>query len=180
MKRKDVKLIIEEEKKLYVPANFCFNMLIHQKRYMIWQYLAAFRLAQYYKERINNGSFLSRILYRFYLRRKNILGEKTGVEIASHCKIGRCLDIWHGNVVISANLGDNCIIHGNNVLGNRGGDSVGIPILGNCVDVGAGAIIIGDIFIADNCIIGANAVVNKSVIKESSLVVGIPASIKER
>lgn len=182
MSLKDIKDIINEEKELYVPDNFSFNKIIHQKRYMIWKYLESFRLAQFYKEELIKGSvnriwnLYCKIMYRFYLRKRNILGEKTNVEIANHSKLGRRTQIWHGGVVINANLGDDCIIHGNNVLGNKGeGRESNIPTLGNKVDVGVGAVIIGGIQIADECIIGANAVVNKDFENRGKIIVGIPA-----
>lgn len=42
--------------------------------------------------------------------------------------------------------------------------------------IGAGAVILGDIYIGDNSIIGANAVVTHSV-PENSIAVGVPAEI---
>ncbi|MDC7221520.1 MAG: hypothetical protein PQJ59_16420, partial [Spirochaetales bacterium] len=50
------------------------------------------------------------------------------------------------------------------------------PIIGNNVDIGAGAKILGDISIGDNVHIGANAVVITDV-PSNSLAVGIPAKI---
>ena len=182
MQLTEVKNIIAEEKKLYIPNKYAFNKLIHQKRYMIWRYLQAFRLAQYYKEEIslNNTSKLLNLYCKmmscYYLRKRNILGEKTNIEIANHCRLGRRIQIWHGGVIINANLGDDCQIHGNNVLGNMGeGREAEIPSLGKNVDIGVGAAIIGGITIADNCIIGANAMVNKNFLNCGRTIVGIPA-----
>lgn len=45
------------------------------------------------------------------------------------------------------------------------------------VYIGPGAVIFGDIYIADNCYIGANAVVTKSINEPYSVVVGAPAKI---
>lgn len=183
MSLKEVKNIINEEKRLYVSNNCFFNKFIHQKRYMIWKCLAAFRLAQFYKEEIKYNSankiwkLYCKVMYRYFLRKKNIFGEKTNVEITNHCKLGRRTQIWHGGVIINANIGDDCVIHGNNVLGNKGeGREADIPTLGNNVDVGVGAVIIGGIHIADNCIIGANAVVDKDFLNSGKVIVGIPAS----
>lgn len=47
------------------------------------------------------------------------------------------------------------------------------------VDVGAGAVIVGDIRIGHDSVVGANAVVLKSV-PPWSLAVGVPAVIKPR
>lgn len=49
------------------------------------------------------------------------------------------------------------------------------PVIGNNVEIGVGAKIIGDIYIADNIKIGAGAVVTKSFYEEGITLVGIPA-----
>ena len=53
------------------------------------------------------------------------------------------------------------------------------PVIGNNVDIGAGAKLIGRITIGDNVIIGANAVVTKSV-PPNSIASGIPAVVRPR
>lgn len=184
MKHCEVKQLIEEERKIYVPTQFRFMKWSHQKRYLIWKTLACFRMAQFWKSELQNEkSGVSRRLfakaaYRHYFRMRNIYSEKSGVEIANHSILGRRLNIWHGGVVISGRLGDDCVIHGNNVIGNKGNGETGIPVLGNGVDMGAGAVVIGDIKIADRCRIGANAVVNRSFEESDCLIVGIPARVK--
>lgn len=50
------------------------------------------------------------------------------------------------------------------------------PTIGNNVIIYAGAMILGDISIGDNCIIGANSVVTKSC-PPNSILVGTPAKI---
>ena len=52
------------------------------------------------------------------------------------------------------------------------------PRIGNNVMIGAGAVILGDIFIEDNSIIGANAVVTHSM-STNSIAMGVPARIKK-
>ena len=52
----------------------------------------------------------------------------------------------------------------------------GAPRIGNRVDIGAGAKILGDIVIGDDAVIGANAVVLKDV-PPGTFAVGIPARI---
>ena len=185
MNRQELQEIILEEKGMYVPDNYRFQKFTHQKRYMIWRYLSYFRKAQYWKGELSNPNcgqvqkLIGRLAWRYYLRKKNIFGEKSGVEIANHCKLGRRIDIWHGNVIINANLGDDCIIHGNNVLGNKGDTKANeIPTLGRHVDVGVGAVIIGSISITDDCRIGANAVVIRSCDVPGSTIVGVPAEVK--
>lgn len=184
MNLEEVKQIIAEEKQLYVPEQYRYMKWAHQKRYLIWKCLSSFRLAQYWKEEIHNANsgilrrICAKIAYRHYFRQRNIYSEKSGVEIASHCTLGRRLDIWHGGVIISGHLGDDCVIHGNNVIGNKGNGDMEIPTLGNRVDLGVGAVVIGGIRIADGCRIGANAVVTKNFAEPDCLIVGIPARVK--
>ncbi len=107
--------------------------------------------------------------------KKNRLSLKLGVEINPFaCK--KNIRICHPNVIINGYVGDNCVFHGNNVVGNKKtGNKNAIPKIGNNVDIGIGAIIIGDVVIADNCIIGAGAVVTKSFTSPGTIIAGVPA-----
>lgn len=107
--------------------------------------------------------------------KKNRLSLEIGVEITPfHC--GKGVKICHPNVIINGFVGDNCIFHGNNVIGNKiSGDKNAIPKIGDNVDVGIGATIIGNVAIADKCIIGAGAVVTKSFLKTKTVIAGVPA-----
>lgn len=185
MNKKELNEIIQEERDIYIRANFLFQKFTHSKRYMIWKMLSYFRKAQYYKEILIRSSGLSKIhakiVYRIYLRKKNIYSEKTDIEIANGSKIGRRIRMWHGGIVINADLGDDCMIHGNNILGNKGVYPFDqTPKLGNNVDIGVGAVIIGNINIADNCCVGANAVVTKSFTTPGSIIVGVPGRLLEK
>ena len=68
-------------------------------------------------------------------------------------------------------------MHGGNCIGNNGLTEA-VPHIGNRVDIGYGAVIIGDVEIADDVKIGANAVVNKSILEPGCTVVGVPARMK--
>ena len=52
--------------------------------------------------------------------------------------------------------------------------SENVPVIGSGVYLGAGAKILGDIYVGDNSIIGANSVVINDV-APNSIVVGVPA-----
>lgn len=85
---------------------------------------------------------------------------------------------WHyGSVIVNghAKIGKNCQFHGNNCVGNKGVLDEAAPRLGDNVEIGVGAKIIGDIYIADGVKIGANAVVVKSCYNKGATLVGIPA-----
>ena len=184
MDKKELESIIQEEKDIYI-TNCFFQKYTHSKLYMIWKLLSSFRKSQYYKEALNDtrgiNRFIVKIKIRHFSRLKNIYSEKCGIEIANDCKIGRRLLLWHGGVVINANLGDDCAIHGNNILGNKGLSKENeIPTLGDNVDVGVGAILIGKINIADDCKIGANAVVTKSFDIPGSVIIGVPGRLLEK
>lgn len=90
---------------------------------------------------------------------------------------GPGLSIAHyGTIVINGNarIGTHCRINiAVNIGANNGSKKA--PILGDNVYIGPGAKIFGDINIADNVMIGANSVVNKSVEEIGSAVVRIPA-----
>ena len=117
-------------------------------------------------------SFLYKIRYRCII-------EKTGIELPCEVKIGKNFRIDHqSGIVISgyAEFGDNCVIRNGVTVGLKNVDTPKAPRIGNNVDIGAGAKILGDITIGDNVSIGANAVVLTDV-PSNSLSVGIPARI---
>ncbi|MDO6462005.1 serine acetyltransferase [Granulosicoccaceae sp. 1_MG-2023] len=103
-----------------------------------------------------------------------------GIVIGSTAKIGQRFQIeHHGCIVIhgASVIGDDCMIRHGVTLGNGGAaDPLGAPTLGNHVEVGAGAKILGRVHIGDNAIIGANAVVVKDV-PANAVVGGIPAKL---
>ena len=175
--------ILMDEKDLYLENNEKSMRKKRHNRYMIWKYLRCFRLFQYYyfKRKVENKRFLRykwKILCRFYEKKKNIIGQKVGIEIGANCNIGKNLDIWHSGVVINADIGNECTFHGNNILGNKGkGRENETPVVGDGVDFGAGAVAIGRVEIAKGCKIGANAVVTKSIKEPNSIVVGIPGVV---
>ena len=92
--------------------------------------------------------------------------------------IGSGLFIQHGfSTTISAKkIGKNCWINQQVTIGYSGKHRNAHPTIGNNVKITAGAKVIGDIIIGDNCIIGANSVVVKDV-PDNCTVVGIPAYI---
>ncbi len=118
-------------------------------------------------------------LYRLAFKFVQIV---TGIELPCEVDIGRNFVIDHsGGIVISgyAKFGDNCRIRNGVVVGLSRVDDPCAPVIGNNVDIGAGAKLLGRISIGDNCLIGANAVVIRDV-PADSIAVGVPAVIKPR
>ncbi|MNC27532.1 Serine acetyltransferase [compost metagenome] len=106
----------------------------------------------------------------------------TGVELPCEVVVGRNFVIDHfGGIVISgyAQFGDDCRIRNGVVVGLKNVDEPTAPVIGNKVDIGAGAKVLGNIRIGNNVIIGSNAVVLIDV-PDNSLAVGVPATIKVR
>lgn len=185
MKRNEIKEIIKQEKSMYFnDDNNTFKKYkrSHHKRYYIWKYLYYFRWCQYYFiERTSNGYGYFRrkyikCLFRYYEYKKNIFSYRSGVEIGIQSKIGKNCDIWHSGVIINGTIGDNCIFHGNNTIGNKGkGRETQYPTLGSNIDVGVGAVVIGKVRIADNVIIGACSLVAKDFLEPNCTIIGVPA-----
>ena len=106
----------------------------------------------------------------------------TGIELPCEVPIGRNFVIEHsGGIVISgfACFGDDCRIRNGVVVGLSRVDEPCAPQIGNDVDIGTGAKVLGNIRIGNGVRIGANAVVITDV-PDDCLAVGVPAAIKPR
>ena len=117
------------------------------------------------------------LLYRSMFR---YVRNHYGVEIPFSAKIGRRVVIEHqGGIVIHgcSVIGDDCVIRQGVTLGNRYMHSpFDAPVLGQRVNVGAGAKLLGGIQVGDDASIGANSVVLKDV-PAGGTAVGIPARL---
>jgi serine O-acetyltransferase len=91
---------------------------------------------------------------------------------------GLCL-VHRGPIVVHelAQVGENCRVRHCVTIGIGTGDPplAKAPRIGNNVFIGPGAVIIGDVAIADNVAIGANSVVNRSFLEEGITIAGVPA-----
>ena len=106
----------------------------------------------------------------------------TGIELPCEAIVGRRFRIDHfGGIIISGDavFGDDCVIRNGVTVGLRNTGERGSPVIGNRVDVGTGAKILGSICIGDDVAIGANAVVLTDV-PPHSIAVGIPARVLPR
>jgi serine O-acetyltransferase len=106
----------------------------------------------------------------------------TGVELPCEATIGRNFVIDHfGGIIVSgfAVIGDGCRIRNGVVVGLKNVDEPCAPVVGNNVDIGAGAKLLGPIRIGNNVVVGANAVVITDV-PDNCIAVGVPAIIKQR
>lgn len=186
--KKDLKQILEYEKKLYSKYMYpTFNRrfwgyIKHEPIIQIWKWQKTSRYSDYYKHKLTNtNNIFFKILYLYYIRKRNKLGLKLGIEIETY-NIGRGLFIYHysGGIVINGNsyIGENFHLHGNNCIGNLGLGRKDCPVIGDNVMLGVGAKVLGNVKIANNVKIAAGAVVVKDVVQENCVVVGVPAKIK--
>lgn len=119
------------------------------------------------------------ILYKLLKLLSQIL---TGIDLPCEVTVGRRFKIEHfGDIIISGDtvFGDDVVIRNGVTVGLKRTNERGAPIIGNRVDIGAGAKILGPIRIGDDVAIGANAVVLRDV-PPNSLAIGVPAQIRPR
>jgi serine O-acetyltransferase len=120
-------------------------------------------------------SLIYKLLYKF-------IQIVTGIDLPCEAEVGARFIIDHfGGIVVSgyAKFGDDCRIRNGVVVGLKNVEDPGGPVIGNNVDIGTGAKVLGKIRIGDNVLIGANAVVITDV-PDNSIAVGVPAVIKNR
>lgn len=106
----------------------------------------------------------------------------TGIDLPCEARVGRRLRIEHfGGIVVSGDavIGDDVILRHGVTIGLKHTNVRGAPVIGNRVDIGAGAKILGPIVIGDGAVIGANAVVVNDV-PAGAVAVGIPARVVRR
>ena len=104
----------------------------------------------------------------------------TGIEIPPGAKIGEGLFIDHGMGVVigeTSEIGDNCHLYQGVTLGGTSTKrEKRHPTLGNNTVVGAGAQVIGAIYVGENARIGAGSVVVTNV-PANATVVGVPGHV---
>ncbi len=190
--RTELKETIAYEKCLYQPKkkrDRYLAIISNDFTHRIFNYVKILRNSEYhlnncsYKTRRSIRSLYHDFMYIYYRTVRNIIGTKLGFEIYEN-NFGKGLLIYHntGGILMngSAKVGENCCLHGNNRIGNKGGYNSGTPIIGDNVDIGYGAIIIGDVIIGNNVKIAAGSVVINSFPEDNVVIGGIPARVLRR
>jgi serine O-acetyltransferase len=140
----------------------------------IWKFQKMLRRTEF--ARNCNTGFWGQLYYYILLRRFKKYSMKLGFTIPLNV-FGPGLAIVHyGTIIINANakIGKNCRLHAGTNIGASGG-SKEAPVIGDNVYIGPGAKIYGNIRLANNIAIAANAAVNKDFTEENILIGGIPA-----
>jgi serine O-acetyltransferase len=117
-------------------------------------------------------------LERFYWLAFRVTETLTGISIPKSVRVGPGLRIYHfGNVVVHADavIGANCVLRHGVTIGNRheGGP---VPVLGDGVELGAYAQVLGGVRIGSGAKVGAMSVVLCDVPAEATAV-GNPARV---
>jgi serine O-acetyltransferase len=139
------------------------------------------RKSEYYDYKRLHAKYLYSILFYsilFYFIRSiyHNISRKLNVEIPLNtCGYGLYIPHFSGVIINNnAQIGNYCTLLSGVVIGR--GEDYKCPIIGDNVWINTGAKLFNGITIGNNCIIGANAVVNKSF-PENSILAGIPAKI---
>ena len=142
----------------------------------VWKFQILLRKCEYY----TNSSKLKKIIlapvYLFKRLKLKKLSLKLGFSIPLNV-FEEGLSIAHyGTIVVNskAKVGKNCRLQECVNIGATNGSSKA-PVIGDNVFIGTGAKIIGDIVIANDVAIGANAVVVKSITEPGVTYAGVPA-----
>jgi serine O-acetyltransferase len=145
------------------------------KEQSIWA-IAVYRFGRWNDARKRG---LTRWLFgRLYWVLFRIVETLTGVSFTKGVEIGPGLRVWHfGGIFIhdKARIGARCTLHQGVTVGNRypGGPA---PVIGDDVEFGAYAQVLGDVRVGNGAKIGAMSVVLQDV-PDGATAVGIPARI---
>lgn len=104
---------------------------------------------------------------------------KFSFDISFRSQIDPGLVIAHfGYIIVTSNtkIGENCTLRPGVVFGKKLTATTGGPIVGDNVDFGVGTVIVGNVRIGNNVIVGANSVVTKDV-PDNCVIAGSPARI---
>ena len=152
----------------YPPRPF----LKEQSIWAIWMYRIGRRIY------LKRDSAWGRLAMRLYWLPFRIIETAVGITLPVSADIGPGLRIWHfGNIIVhpDAVIGANCTLRQGVTIGNRQNDGA-VPRIGNNVEFGAYAQVLGGVSIGNNCKIGALSVVLCDV-PDNATAVGIPARI---
>lgn len=139
-----------------------------------------FQKALRYHEYFSNNrsrSIYHKLMCKVWGYRHRSLGLKLGYDIPINVFDAGLRINHYGLIVVNehARIGKYCDIHQGVNIGMSGENQDDVPEIGDNVWIGPGAKLFGKIVIADECQIGANAVVNKSFLDKGITIAGVPA-----
>lgn len=147
-------------------------LLKEQSAWAVWTYRFGRRVDR------RPPGLARRLLTRCYWLLFRVVETAVGVSLPKAAQIGPGLRIWHfGGIFLHPDtvIGSNCTLRQGVTIGNRE-EGGAVPLLGDDVEVGAYAQLLGGIRIGHGCKIGALAVVLCDV-PDGATAVGAPARI---
>ena len=114
------------------------------------------------------------LIYRFFNKMSQFW---FGMKLDYTVQVGRRVKLEHfGGMILGARaIGNDVTIRQNTTFGIRTTDDLNAkPVIGDFVDIGAGAVIVGNVTIGENAIIGANSVIFTNV-PPDAVMMGVPA-----
>ena len=175
--KEDYKYYLEQDKKaLGVDKSFSSFLNPYEIDLEIWEFQKVLRKCEYLFN-VEKKNVFWKIKKHFAAIRFKKLSVALGFTINPNC-FGPGLRIMHrGTIIVNgqSRIGANCSINACVNIGVKPGFDDEVPMLGSNIYIGPGAKIYGGIEIADDCKIGANAVVNKSFKEKGGVIIGVPA-----
>ena len=153
------------------------DFLTNKKNTKGLMFIILFRISHFFTQNM----FLKIIGIPYRIMYKIVVEWFLGIEVPDTTFIGAGFKVIHGQGLVvnkSTRIGNFVTLRHNTTIGNSksGGKS---PKIGNYVDIGANCVVIGDVEIGENSIIGAGSVIVKSV-PPNSVVVGNPGRVISR
>lgn len=168
--KNDLKEFLEYESKKYGLNSTKIRFLLIREVDVLYKYNYLLRKTEYYK---NSNKKISRFIYHSRLKR---MSNKYSIHIPLNV-FGKGLKLMHvGPILVNGKVkaGENISLHVNTSI-VAGGVNNQVPILGDGIIVGVGAVILGGITLANDIAVGANSVVNKSFLINDIAIGGVPA-----
>ncbi len=179
---KDYKYYIERDKIALNAKPTSFLMRLKELLFpnKILKFQLVLRKYEYLRNKNDKNVFDRFLLLLVYSRFRRI-SLQLGFSIPPNVFDSGLSIAHYGTIVVNHNskVGINCRIHACVNIGASAGNK-SAPQIGKNVYIGPGAKLFGDIKIADNVIIGANAVVNKSCLEENCVLAGNPAKVVKK
>lgn len=174
--KKQLRQVLKEERQLYLSKSTKKHLIYLFEKplsYKIWKWQKVLRICEYWQ---SQKGTIAHLFLHYYKRRLFNRGTKLNIEIYPGC-FEKGLKIYHTGIIVNshAQIGENCQLHGQNCIGNNGNNDI-CPRIGNGLNLGIGACIIGDVQLGHDSVIGAGSIVNKSF-PDKSVIIGVPGKL---